>query len=683
MLRVILLAVAATCALGAQSVETIAFRAILSSDNEVPAANIAASGTATVWLHVVRDQQGRVTSASTDFLVSYAFPAPVSITGMHIHRGRAGENGPVTINSGIRGASPVVSETGSGTLTYQGFTSSTDTAGLETVNGMLSEPSGFYVNVHTTDFPGGAIRGQLERAEMYVRMALMSGKNEVPANDLTALGTGTVIALLTRNTRGDVTSGQVIFDANYRGFAENTILTGFHIHAGPAGANAPVTVSAGVRGGTDAPVTATGAGNLRYVVDVLPNDTTGRATLMGIVNTPERYYLNLHTTEFPGGAIRGQLRRTDALRFPVTLSAGNEVPALTLAATAAGALNVYTLRDSKGDVTAGAVIFDYNYRFPGAAQFTGMHVHNGAAGENGPVTIDSGLSRADVVVSDSGAGNLFAFTTVSDGTGLATLNSLVGSPERHYVNLHTMSNPSGAVRAQLAGPPARPSVFGVLSSVSDPSMRTVSPGGLMTVFGENLTRAWARIGDSLDGLQVPTRFNGTEVQIGGIAAPILEFTPTHAVLQVPVELKAGTHPLSVRTGAGDSNTVQVPVAQYAPAIFFDEVSGIFGDLFYQLTGRPDRPAIKGRPIWLFGTGMGPTREPAVTGRMLRYADPLRDSVTVLVDGREVRGTPHVASAYLGLHQVLITLPADIRSGAVPVQVHSGDAVSNSVTLYVQ
>src|SRR5919112_6305376 len=85
------------CFLAAQTSETIPFRAVLLPSNEVPPININASGAATIWLHVVRDAQGRVISASTDFNVSYQFPGEVRITGLHIHRGRAGDNGPVLI----------------------------------------------------------------------------------------------------------------------------------------------------------------------------------------------------------------------------------------------------------------------------------------------------------------------------------------------------------------------------------------------------------------------------------------------------------------------------------------------------------------------------------------------------------------------------------------------------------
>ena len=162
----------------AQTAETIPFRAVMLPSNEVPAIAISASGAATIWLHVVRDAQGNVTSASTDFNVTYQFPADVKVTGLHIHKGKAGENGSVTIDSGIKSSDPLSSTNGRGTINLQGQTASTNAAGLDTVNGMLSDPSGFYVNLHTTDNPSGVIRGQLQRAEMVVLMGRMSPLNE-------------------------------------------------------------------------------------------------------------------------------------------------------------------------------------------------------------------------------------------------------------------------------------------------------------------------------------------------------------------------------------------------------------------------------------------------------------------------------------------------------------------------
>jgi len=72
-----------------------------------------------------------------------------NVTAAHIHRGAAGANGP-----------PVV------TLDPPDDDDSNDcdVASDALVAEILANPAGFYVNVHTADFPAGAIRGQLARA---------------------------------------------------------------------------------------------------------------------------------------------------------------------------------------------------------------------------------------------------------------------------------------------------------------------------------------------------------------------------------------------------------------------------------------------------------------------------------------------------------------------------------------
>ena len=70
-----------------------------------------------------------------------------NITGIHIHKGDATSNGPV-----------VVPFTSSGELS--GTVKDVD---KDLIQDILKNPSGYYVQVHSTDFPGGAIRGQLSK----------------------------------------------------------------------------------------------------------------------------------------------------------------------------------------------------------------------------------------------------------------------------------------------------------------------------------------------------------------------------------------------------------------------------------------------------------------------------------------------------------------------------------------
>ena len=95
----------------AQTADVTAFIAPLSSQNEVPPVDLAANGTAVVWVHAMRDSSGAIVSGSVDFIAHYNFPAPVTFTGMHIHNGAAGVNAGVVINTGIgAGAASVASD---------------------------------------------------------------------------------------------------------------------------------------------------------------------------------------------------------------------------------------------------------------------------------------------------------------------------------------------------------------------------------------------------------------------------------------------------------------------------------------------------------------------------------------------------------------------------------------------
>jgi hypothetical protein len=73
-------------------------------------------------------------------------------TAAHIHQGVAGVDGGIVVNL----APPTAKKEGK-----PGKSKACATVDATLLNGLLTTPSNFYVNVHTGAFPGGAIRGQL------------------------------------------------------------------------------------------------------------------------------------------------------------------------------------------------------------------------------------------------------------------------------------------------------------------------------------------------------------------------------------------------------------------------------------------------------------------------------------------------------------------------------------------
>jgi uncharacterized protein (TIGR03437 family) len=683
----------------AQTADTTMFIAALSTNNEIPAITaINASGTSTFYVHTMRDASGQITSGSIDFVANYNFPSQVTLTGWHIHTGDATVNGPVTINTGIGAGANSVDTTASGIGSIRRTANilPTDAAGLAALRGLFTDPAGYYVNMHTTVYAGGVIRGQLRRAESVTLLGTMSTKNEVPAINQNASGLIAVTAIRAFDANSRLVAGQVNFDVDYS-FPAKVTLTGFHIHSSPAGVNGPVTINTGIGSGAASVATPdSGAGSLNFDVEVLPGNRAAADTLNGLFDDPNSYYANIHTTDFPGGMIRSQLYRTERTLFPISMSPANEVPAITgYDASALGNIDVRSIRDGSGNITAARVGFDVNYRFPGAAIFTGMHIHDAKAGVNGAVTINTGIAATagNSVVSETGFGNLYRRALVSEGGALASLNDVMTNPENHYANLHTTTYAGGIVRAQLgANNTNAPVIVNVISSVSDPNVKTIGQGGLMTIFGNDL----AKVPSDLTGLltnKMPTSVGGTEVTIGGLRAPILMigFVPNakpawYIVAQAPFETPTGPQQVVVKSSNGTSSAFSAPVAAVAPAVYFDGVSGIVfkADNFSQV--RPDNPARAGDNLVVLATGLGQTTPALATGEIPGTVDTyitkaiatvtLGGKAALVIGSGALPGTP-------GTYLTLFKAAADTPAGNQPLVLKVGAATANTVSIPVK
>jgi hypothetical protein len=117
------------------------------------------------------------------------------------------------------------------------------------------------------------------------RLARLTGAVEVPPGDPDGSGLSTVIV--------DPAGGRLCFAI----VVDDIVLpaTAAHIHVAPAGVAGPIVVPL-----TAPDANGTSAGCVGGVDQQL---------LRAIKGHPRQYYVNVHTTDFPAGAVRGQLHR--------------------------------------------------------------------------------------------------------------------------------------------------------------------------------------------------------------------------------------------------------------------------------------------------------------------------------------------------------------------------------------
>jgi hypothetical protein len=282
----------------AQSTQTFYVKAKLSPDNEVPIiTGFEGLGSVLAKITVNRDAGGNITSGVATFDAGYQCPTALTLTGLHIHSGAVGENGPVVIDSGL-GSTADPDGTGNIVLTSSTLNRPEQIAAL---NGLVNTPHLFYIDLHTAANPGGAMRGQVTTTTYFFE-ATLSPKSEVPAvKDLDARATVLITLDVTRNRSGKLTSGSIMLDANYQ-FPGSVTFNGFRIHSGQPGEIGPAVIDSGVSNITD----PGGVGRITKVIS-LPTSEITLNNLASILADPRPFYVNLCTTDNPTGAVRGRL----------------------------------------------------------------------------------------------------------------------------------------------------------------------------------------------------------------------------------------------------------------------------------------------------------------------------------------------------------------------------------------
>jgi hypothetical protein len=357
------------------------FVAHLTGSQENPAVETGASGTGYFVL----------TGEGLEYRITVE---GLEMTAAHFHREAIGRNGGVVRNISFNG-----SNTASGT-----WSPTDDTQPLtdELIGDLFA--GRLYVNVHTGDYPGGEIRGQVLLASGTGLIASIDGEQETHEVETDATGTGSFT----------LTDAGLVFTMT----VEGVDFTAAHFHNAPAGTNGSVVRT--LTGDFDGNSTATGV--WRSTDDEPLTEELVAELLNGAI------YVNFHSPAYPAGEIRGQLVYDSGTYFVAHLTGSQENPAVETGASGTG----YFVLTGEG--------LEYRITVEGL-EMTAAHFHREAIGRNGGVVRN---------ISFNGSNTASGTWSPTDDTQPLT-DELIGDlfAGRLYVNVHTGDYPGGEIRGQV------------------------------------------------------------------------------------------------------------------------------------------------------------------------------------------------------------------------------------------
>jgi uncharacterized protein (TIGR03437 family) len=296
------------------------------------------------------------------------------------------------------------------------------------------------------------------------------------------------------------------------------------------------------------------------------------------------------------------------------------------------------------------------------------------------------------------AGVTASFSNGDPGLALALTDSAMGIYGATWRPTSPASSLTLTVRAIKTGLPmaARPIHGSVIDDPGTPIVNAngvvnnsnpvlgapVAPGTVAAIYGSNLASA-AILPTTVP---LPTEVGGTQVLIGGIAAPLFYVSPGQIDVQIPVELPANSSQdvmVLVNGNVSIPQTIQLAAVNPGVAALADgRVLAQHGD--YTLI-TPDSPARPEEWIALYLVGMGAT-SPAVPSNQASPSSPLAWATVqpnVTIDGVAAQvGYAGLTPGGIGLFQINCQVPKGARTGDLPLVVVQSDAAANAVTIPV-
>lgn len=277
--RALVIAGALSASVFSASGQVVELRATINAAQENPATSSTATGSAVMLYDIGTN--------TFDLIVTINGLANTA-TASHIHEGAVGVNGPVVTNLG---ADAVYTRTGNTlTASFRGIRHGGDR--LRLLQG------GAYYNIHSAQFPGGEVRGQLipRPKRLYAVMDVAQEQAAFPAVNLAGLNDSGGAIMLYDPVTHSVRLRLSLFNFN------NT-LNNSHYHAQIPGQSGPVVVNLGNNATAGGYTNANG--HISGTFDIPMTGADPISLLTGGL------YLNFHSTTFTGGELRGQVYPSD------------------------------------------------------------------------------------------------------------------------------------------------------------------------------------------------------------------------------------------------------------------------------------------------------------------------------------------------------------------------------------
>lgn len=380
-------------------------------------------------------------------------------------------------------------------------------------------------------------------------VASLTGERRVPPTPSIGLGTGVV--------RLEPASGVVsVFVA-----VESPLdaATAVRLHQGVAGANGPGILD--LAGGP---------------VDFTATATLNAAQVAALQS--DGCYLSVETTQYPGGATRGQVTTARHRRFMASLSGAQVVPSVATLALGSADLHLFEPDNIvQVDLSGGSI-----------GTPTGAHIHQAPRGSNGAIlfTLTPGRSCS-----------VFNF---SDAL-VAALES-----EQLYVDVHTAVFPNGETRGQLV-PAAIETSRGVMrgSEVVPPTTSAATaPLAVQLLLDARLSYSIVATGLSSTALSAHLRQASTGANGPLVATLALIGSGTWIGTTVPL-----TAPQLVAVRAGDMycdvRTTNFPGGEIRRQVHLSRAPVTFGRPSHGTWLRANEPPQVGATLVLRSTGSGP------------------------------------------------------------------------------